>query len=414
MGSLNKGFNSAVHDHGTAGNPKLYASAEMKQQMGWIGDRLPGWAGQDVLVIGKKDLEKMDSSLPPGARLKQYLETYRDPDIRNAIPNKQLAEYEGAILRGEASATNIEGKNNRSFGIITAPDMSLSARQYAAQSAHLPPESLRNIPGTRTEWQAKTFMHEAEHLKHDHSNSPKLQLRKEMEAEQGLIRHYFNEKARGQSLDPAVLQSVMDMRAIGAFRFPVNMDDLRSPNTHPTHATASAFHNDRAPENAANSMKSLAAAQTKIHGVMGLQEGLEKFQNGLSYKFKIDKELPDALKDREKEFPKSVGFGNFANNPMNQIRVGEQIAKDNPGLQYAYTKALLNIGALNGNPEGKDAARHYVSAMEKHAPSVTNSPQVQQKYQTLVSTLPDLVRDPGPATQPVSWQTGNKPAGPQM
>ncbi len=274
----------AHYESQTVGNDQavqVYMTPQLRSQLGWMADRVPDWAAgsQDVLLISSADLAAARpaeetigdfKSTIPG----QHLLGLIDPHTSSLIMDKILnsAGYEERKVAnislmgninsetdgsdGEISSTPATNyhviselgsllipsiQNNRAFAlhvgfsdifkqdaiadsrnlcIISMPDMTLDAHEYAAQIAGVSTWPAEHA-GTAEEWQMIILAHEATHCTdtsfHSTENiDPQTVLNGEIYADRKALNIYRQELEAGTVKTQNLTEIFTAVRAIGA------------------------------------------------------------------------------------------------------------------------------------------------------------------------------------------------------
>jgi len=245
----------------------LYASPQTAEQLGWMTDHIPAWAGSDVLVLQTGDVVNVVNSL----------------DVLGPAGDNFSAEYYGAVssahpdnfadlhANGTVFSSMLSALSNEpgafapisrdDLCIITVPDidyelgnLSLSPPLEGEAGNHYANfisggllDDLRAgqdivTPGALEDWKVIITTHEATHCQQEPmlastnenidnaAHIPEI-LEREIEADQGGITAYYNALADGDVSSPELIQTFIDVRALSAM----------SPLARGTHVTGVAL-----------------------------------------------------------------------------------------------------------------------------------------------------------------------------
>lgn len=251
---------------------RLYSAPETAAKIGTFAEKLPGWAGANVILIGRDDLrlteeketelnlalnaalqnhsggaERVDKVVAP--YIDRYIDSFpalRAEKISGRIPapvRRAVTEFlvYGRFSAGGARGFLPQGDDNgkNGFCIIVAPSFEAkTATEFISLLTGIAEEDLANIPGTTQDWLAVIMAHEAQHCQHDMDEDaagPDINRRiaNETMADQRAFEVYFREHAAKNSPGENVPAAWIALRAIMAIS---NRD-----TQHATHVNLSAF-----------------------------------------------------------------------------------------------------------------------------------------------------------------------------
>lgn len=194
---------------------ELIASEQTREALGWVGDRLPGIAQADVIVVARHDLvtpkdEKNPDLQAIAAKKLGQIFNEAAPEL-SGIPADVVNVIADKVLAYDASATgfDIDGDGKSDIGVIMAPDFNMTPAVNVAQISGLPKEAVKdNVPGTSADYNVWTMFHEARHV-----------LQQEM---------HEQAESRGSTFEAdADRQAIIEMEKAKADGMPVNMDVAR-------------------------------------------------------------------------------------------------------------------------------------------------------------------------------------------
>jgi hypothetical protein len=348
----------------------LYASPETLAQLGALAEKLPRWAGRNVVLVTRADIlagisdpgiKAHISSMPEVAGYKA--EAYaiaallggngntlteaflkaagRAPGIpgKEAFFGKDGLTQEGLTLAvaavnavtGTPTSAVLDGKKLFDAGpggtcIIMAPALDMSAKDAAAMLTGIPSEKLQNIPGDGSTWRDFIFAHEAYHCA-DYSldkflHGPGGVLKLEVDADRGGLRSMFADSANPAE-KAAFSQAVVGIRALSI------LPTLEGTN-HDTSAFLTAPGGDEVPPPEPGELYDNGAAAAEF--VRLTTERMAK-----------DGHLPSA-------------------------RDALDIAAGSPELFYNAVSSLAAEGAYRGNPVAETYAGQFLAAARAYAP----------------------------------------------
>lgn len=253
----------------------LYASPDARAHYGWVADALPGWAGQDVLIVTPQDILQARTMMvgpnifgPPEENSEMGFfellggQYFMEHAIRLGAP--PFATPEGLTLESPYNTTEVAGAiqyaamNNSpaatrmdftdnasgapySLCVIVGFDENMTGAEIASRlSATHIFEGAPVLPGTAHDWNMMVMAHEADHCDRMDFELMSVQgeaetLRLEIHADQTAMNRYRAAEAEGLVDTPGLTQVFNEMRALGTV---ISMD-----TTHTT-TTAVDPHND--------------------------------------------------------------------------------------------------------------------------------------------------------------------------
>lgn len=349
--------------------PRLFASKEDIEKLGWIAAAMPGWAGMDVILLSNDDLlsaseqqrvlhppprpnvplmtaeilaldKEGDNLLRDGA--KHYLDTFPElPKNDPVLQGEITARADTALHQGAASKK--VSSDAGTFCIVTMPATGLQAKDYAAMLSGVPSGKLKNIPGTGQEWLSLFMAHETAHCTQP-PVSIKASTTGETDADQKALHAYFSNLAAGKVHSDAVPAAMVDMRALAA---------LGSNAAHRTSA--------------------------------GLELNDKK-----------------AAASEEEEKAASGSFTSVYNAVVDAVARTGEMARDDaydavlrvPGLFYETLKVLDHRGAFKDEPLQQKYASQYLDAIKNHVDGGFAEPD---QVQAIIKKINENNR-PSPAT----------------
>lgn len=245
-----------------AQDAKLYSTPETVKQLGWIADKIPQWAGMDVLVAAPDDINLTDAEKnrlmfaahaakhseivgqylmaeifdPHLDRLIDSFPALKDGSITAQIPAaaREDIAYFGGLGLGGTRGIATGGAESHNFCVIVLPVYDApDAYELVSTMTAIPAEELAHIPGTAQDWMALIIAHETQHCHHEAHNadgSPldiNQQIADETMADQASFKHYFHALAARKVTSPDVPAAFSAVRALRALA-----DRDRSHATH--------------------------------------------------------------------------------------------------------------------------------------------------------------------------------------
>lgn len=432
----------------------LYASKETQaaippEDFKLMQQLLPQWAGRNVILVSKKDI---NPGMPTdGSAANDRLYTKNFLTFMNGLPlEKQtppagtpnsLQESYKKAAHGDFAAG--EAPQFKAAGFMTvAVDYDHLNEIIPAGLAGMPRGSIMNVPGTSRDWMLATVAHETGHLaslESDATTHKNMKGRysgtddklvyttgREIAADKIGLRNYFELQARTPDISKDVPKAFMELRALGTIR--TGSDEvmpwagnnaLTSLMSAPTdHGTSGAIkiQGDKITDvkNARPAVVDAAVidVNTRVHMLLGLEykdkvpEAGKKMAaertNTILGVFNDPANKALALKDGktvEQALGEQIGpqraallkqmsadTTGKARATMTTMMEGAALAHFDPLKEYAAMKFLYEKGEFK-TPEQTKIVKDYIDAFEKHVAVNEKGPEMVRGY------LEDMNRD---------------------
>jgi hypothetical protein len=386
-----------------------YASPEVKQKLGWLVDKASEWAGRDVVLVSSNDLKNYNNP----ANIKEYgggiisalqgilPESQQDKITawKNTTNSNAKAAMNAAALHGAPFATFLErpGPEQKGLCMITLPDMD-DTKAFLGKAFAGEDTDTSRMPGDSEDWLAVVIAHEAVHckmhltglapavagtpesLREQFKRSHDQTLKQEIQADQHGFDHYKEAMKDGRDLDPAVLNSFRDLRAIDSIRNggSIMLGGLGNDHTsnlllHTHHENDGHGHgHGHMDVNKPETINAITTAQNETtmmaQMAIGMAMGRAYVQSLPEQTLYLRLEGAAAMSMKPGEVSPSVVPKDFDSNPQRAgLLTGYVMAAEKPETLYAATRALQERGAFGEGTLQEAYAKQFIDAIEATA-----------------------------------------------
>lgn len=213
---------------GERGQPsKLYASEATRENLGWIADKLPEWAGMPVIVAGTEDVAALKQAITTAIKTanRKNLDAAAvlqsaDPDFTDPIAAKVVLS--GRFNKAWASALTwpiaFQGQKRQNVCTIALFPRDYTAQDYASALVFFPVDKKALAGESARDWNAIIMAHESGHCT-DMTNghlASMTTLMGEVSADQQGMDRVFKAYEDAEPVNVKVLDSWKAIRTIGS------------------------------------------------------------------------------------------------------------------------------------------------------------------------------------------------------
>lgn len=393
----------------------LHASPETRAKLGWVADRLPQWAGRDVVVVSAADLKAHAASRPsdaPDHLLTGFIKTTLPDSIENLDwwqANRPIGSQNVAarmIMQHAPFATDVTPKTESNGGVcmIALPDLDDTKKSLvgALTNHEVDPDRL---PGDDDDWLTVALAHEAVHCKsHVATLMPEKDtldsattlsekfrivsahtLGNEIDADRKGISIYREEAKAGRSLDAGVPGAFRAIRAIDSINNNGSILLGSAGHDHATNAAVALHGEEMGHRNMQSVSPGVLQDTQKLAAALNETTMLPQMMIGMTLGPAYVRNAPDSMLRFQSEAPNANLFTpgaivkpeDFTTSPQRAgLLSGYALAAEKPELMYAATKALQERGAFRPGTLQDVYASQYLDAVEKLKPDLVKPEQV--------------------------------------
>lgn len=189
-------------------NPRLYASFATKEKLGWIADRLPHWAGMNVIAVHADDMK--------GVKEEEF---FRMTDFLKFHQASEDAQYKykkiwfKSLSRQEVASATLTS-DEAFYCFIMIPDK-IPVKEEISEMTRIPVDYISNLEGTPEEVVFQKMAHEAAHCRQ--IKDPDNHFPMEVDADRGMLRIYFEELAAGRVVTKSMPRTSLLARGLYPF-----------------------------------------------------------------------------------------------------------------------------------------------------------------------------------------------------
>ena len=432
----------------------LYASAETRQQLGWVADRLPQWAGQDIILISRQDLatalprdvlntfprmqELLSGTAPFPGQITERQEAALETSLRahfNKVglpeaflnPVSPHPEIESVTLPSTAydllAAKTFLGSNSLlgnaaalpqqidildpnsglarpwNICVVMMPDMAMTPSEIGGMLGSLPAHNI-SMPGTARDWQALILSHEADHCStmakeraEGKADIDRDVLALEIVADQTALNMVRTEHALGNITTPDIARAFADVRAIGAI-MRADIDHTTSPAIDP-HGDKLAMQPRRDEISVAVNDAEKAQPSSPGSSLSVLEDMMERM--------KIQQPPPNTISTTDvmglhaKLFDFLVKEAGMA---TTDTMIMGNLMNEDPALVFETVRFLSARGDFEDNPAQQRLADQFIAAADRIAPHIFETripgPFLVEEKPAATAGTPDTDLAPSP------------------
>lgn len=384
------------------GKNALYATADTRRELNWLGRRVTEIAEADVLVLRPDDLQKgtgkelrdLVRSILPKDTFRELDENFRAKD-KNGVSGWDYYATENKKGKGAFAIKfdfDDDGKND--FGIIITDDAQKTPEQFFSEYIGIKSNLIQNVPGTAFDYFARTLYHEAAHITQPKENSTYHlnPLPYEIDADQKSIIAYMQDVRAGFPLNPDVVNAIYSARLgsslsnYGDALSEVSCRMVKDSNIHcgiPSHATHIGLTVDNTTPDGLPSFKtpsvdelrammSVKAAINGMHGNLFIIDSFEKMKGA-------GKDLPP---DAKEYFKSSLDMMDSMTNPVRAAEVGSVLTATDPIAAKAVLDRMVEFGMFDtsNDPHVHKYIRELGAFFDRHVPNHQNEPSYRRMH----------------------------------